>query len=99
MLEWFSIKVLVNSEIFKLLLNLSLLHLRAQITCYELKGDLSPVILKEIFYNSLKIFKVLIKSTEHLCTYVVRGSSINNNDNNNNNNNNNNIIIIIYCRI
>ena len=44
MLEWFSIQVLVNSEIFKLLLNLSLPHLRAQITCYELKGDLSPVI-------------------------------------------------------
>ena len=35
---------LVNSEIFKLSLNLSFTHLRAQIACYELKGDLSPVI-------------------------------------------------------
>ena len=32
---------------FKLLLNLSLTHLRAQIACYELKGDLSPVMLKK----------------------------------------------------
>ena len=35
---------LVNSEIFKLSLNLSFTHLRAQTACYELKGDLSPVI-------------------------------------------------------
>ena len=47
----------MNSEIFKLSLNLSLTHLRAQSTCYELKGDLSPVMLKEIFHDSLKISK------------------------------------------
>ena len=35
---------LVNSEIFKLSLNLSFTHLRAQTACYEVKGDLSPVI-------------------------------------------------------
>ena len=39
----------------KLSLNLSLTHLRAQIACYELKGDLSPVILKEYFTKVLKI--------------------------------------------
>ena len=32
-------------------------HLRAQSACYELKGDLSPVMLKEIFHDSLKISK------------------------------------------
>ena len=55
MLEWFSEQLLVNSEIFKLSLNLSPMHLRANSACYELKGDLSHVILKEIFYDSLKI--------------------------------------------
>ena len=55
--EWFSIQLLVNSEIFKLSLNLSLTHLEAQSACYELKGDFSPVILKEIFHDSLKISK------------------------------------------
>ena len=40
---------------FILSLNLSLTHLRAQIACYELKGDLNPVMLKEIFHNSFKI--------------------------------------------
>ena len=57
MLEWFSVQLLVNSEIFKLSLNLSLTHLRAKSACYELKGDLSHVILKEIFHDSLKISK------------------------------------------
>ena len=47
----------MNSEIFKLSLNLSLTHLRAQSACYELKGDLSPVMLKEIFHGSLKVAK------------------------------------------
>ena len=42
---------------FILLLNLSLTHLRAQIACYEFKGDLSPVTLKEIFHNSFKFSK------------------------------------------
>ena len=56
-LEWFSIQLLVNSEIFKLLLNLSLTHLRAQSACYELKGDLSLLMLKEMFHKSLKISK------------------------------------------
>ena len=55
MLEWFSIQLLVNSEIFKLSLNLSIIHLMAQSACYELKEDLSPVMLKEIFHDSLKI--------------------------------------------
>ena len=27
------------------------MHLRAQITSYELKGDLSPVMLNEIFHD------------------------------------------------
>ena len=53
-----SIQLIVNSEIFKLSLNLSLTHLRAQSACYELKGDLSPVMLKEIFHDSLKTSKV-----------------------------------------
>ena len=55
--EWFSIKLLVNSDIFKLSLNLSFTHLRALSSCYELRGGLSPVILKEIFHDSLKISK------------------------------------------
>ena len=56
-LNGFPLNILVNSEIFKLSLNLSLTLLRAQSACYELKGDLSPIILKEIFHNSLKISK------------------------------------------
>ena len=51
-------ELLVNSEVFKLSLNLSLAHLRAQRACYELKGDLNPVILNEIFLDSLKISKI-----------------------------------------
>ena len=43
---------------YKSLLYLSLMHLRAQITCYELKGDLSTVMLKDIFHESLKILKL-----------------------------------------
>ena len=58
MLAWFSIQILVNSKIFKLSLYLSLTHLRAQITCYELKGDLSPVMLKEIFHYSFENLKL-----------------------------------------
>ena len=50
-------ELLVNSETFKLSLNLSPTHLRAQSACYELKGDLSPLILNEIFHDSLKISK------------------------------------------
>ena len=41
-----------------MLLYLSLMHLRAQITCYELKGDLSPVMLKEIFQDSFENFEI-----------------------------------------
>ena len=48
-----------------MLLNLSLTHLRAQIACYELKGDLSPVMLKEIFHNSFKISKFARICTEN----------------------------------
>ena len=40
-------------------LNLSLTHLRAQSACYELKADLSPIMLKEIFHDSLKISKFI----------------------------------------
>ena len=59
MLAWFSIQILVNSKILKLmLLYLSPMHLRAQITCYELKGDLSPVMLKEIFQDSFENFEI-----------------------------------------
>ena len=38
--------------------NLSLTHLMAQIVCYELKGDLSPVMLKEIFHDSFENFEI-----------------------------------------
>ena len=41
-----------------MLLYLSPMHLRAQITCYELKGDLSPVMLKEIFQDSFENFEI-----------------------------------------
>ena len=53
----FPYNVLVNFGIFKLSLNLSLTHLRAQIACYKLKGDLGSVMLKKILYDSLKISK------------------------------------------
>ena len=56
MLDWFSIQILVNFEVFKLSLNLCLTYLRAQIACYEWKGDLSPTMLKEIFHDSMKGF-------------------------------------------
>ena len=42
MLEWFSIQLPVISDIFKLSLNLSLTHLRAQSAWYELKRDFVP---------------------------------------------------------
>ena len=57
-LAWFSIQILVNSKILKLLLNLSIIHVRVQIACYELKGDLSPVILDEILPESFENFKI-----------------------------------------
>ena len=50
-LEWFSIQLLVNSEIFKLLLNLSLTHLRAQSAYYELKGDLGVILDPHLTYD------------------------------------------------
>ena len=53
----FPYTVLVNFEIFKLSLNLSLTHLRVQIACYKLKGDLGSVMLKKTLYDSLKISK------------------------------------------
>ena len=52
----FPYNVLVNFEIFKLSLNLSLTHLRVQIACYKLI-DLGSVMLKKILYDSLKISK------------------------------------------
>ena len=57
-LVWFSIQIFVNSKIFKLSLNFSLTHITAQIACYELKGDLSPVMLKEIFPQSFENFEI-----------------------------------------
>ena len=47
-------QIFVNSKIFKLSLNLSFTHLRAQIA---FKGDLSSIMLKERFNNSLKILE------------------------------------------
>ena len=55
MLAWLSI-ILVNSKIFKLSFNLSLTHLRALIVCYELKGDLSHLMLK-IFHETFENFE------------------------------------------
>ena len=54
----FHIQILVNFTIFKLLLNLSLAHLKVQIACYELKGDLSPVMLKGIFLDCFENFEI-----------------------------------------
>ena len=54
----FHIQILVNFTIFKLSLNLSLAHLKAQIACYELKGDLSPVMLKGIFLDCFENFEI-----------------------------------------
>ena len=34
------------------------MHLRAQIACYELKGDLIPVLLKELFHESFENFEI-----------------------------------------
>ena len=53
-LAWFSIQILLNSKIFKLSLNISFTHLRAQIA---FKGDLSSIMLKERFNNILKILE------------------------------------------
>ena len=49
-----------NPLIFELSFNLSLdlTHLRAQIVCFELKVDLSPLMLKEIFHNSFENFEI-----------------------------------------
>ena len=58
MLAWFYLQILVNSKLFKLSCHLFLTHLRAQIVCYELKGDLSPVMLNDIFYDSFENFKI-----------------------------------------
>ena len=33
--------------------------------CYELKGDLSPVMLKEIFYDSYENFEITRNCTEN----------------------------------
>ena len=67
MLSWFSIQILVNSKSFKLLCNLFLTQLRAQIVCYELKGDLDPVMLREIFYDSFENFKIT-----RICMEIMR---------------------------
>ena len=43
----------VNKKTVKLNVNPSLTHVRTQSACYELKGDLSPLMLNEIFHDSL----------------------------------------------
>ena len=66
-LAWFSIQILLHSKIFKLSLNLSFTHLRAQIACYELKGDLGSVMLKEMFHESfenLEITRICMENTK-----------------------------------
>ena len=56
-LSGFSIQILVNVDIFKVSLYLSLTHLRAQISCYEEKEtSLSPIMFQEIF--TTVIFKI-----------------------------------------
>ena len=57
--SWFSKQILVNPPIFELSLNLCLTHLRDQIALYEFKGDLSPVMLKEVFHDSFENFKLV----------------------------------------
>ena len=47
-LAWFSIQILLNFEIFKPSVNLSLTHLRAQIACYELKRRFEPCTVLKI---------------------------------------------------
>ena len=44
------------------------MHLRAQISCYELKGDLSPVILKKIFHESFEDFEIARICMENLAS-------------------------------
>ena len=48
----------VNKKTVKLNVNPSLTHVRTQSACYELKGDLSLLMLNEIFHDSLKISKL-----------------------------------------
>ena len=48
----------VYSELFKLSLSLSFTHLIGSNCLYELKGDLSPVMLKEIFHDSFENFEI-----------------------------------------
>ena len=48
----------VKSNIFKLPLNLSLTHLRAQIACYGLKGDLGFKESKELLHESFENFEI-----------------------------------------
>ena len=62
MLAWLSI-ILVNSKTFKLSFNLSLTHLRALIVCYELKGDLSHLMLK-IFHETFENFEITNHASE-----------------------------------
>ena len=71
MLAWFYIQILVNSKLFKMSCHLFLTHLRAQIVCYELKGDLSPVMLKDIFYDSFENFKITRICTENHASVTV----------------------------
>ena len=47
----------MNKKTVKLNANPSLTHVRTQSACYELEGDLSLLMLNEIFHDSLKISK------------------------------------------
>ena len=48
--------LLVNFGIFKLSLNF-LFAFKGRSACYELKGDLSPIMLNEIFHDNMKTSK------------------------------------------
>ena len=56
-LAWFSIQILLNFEIFKLSVNLSLTHLRAHTACYKFKRRFEPCNAKEIFHDSFENFE------------------------------------------
>ena len=59
-IAWFSIQILVNFKIFKLSLIFPLrIHQGLRLPVMnELKEDLSPVMLKEIFHDSFENFEI-----------------------------------------
>ena len=58
----FAIQSRLHGFPYKSSLYLSLLHWRVQITCDALKGDLSPVMLKEIFHESFEITRICMEN-------------------------------------